>query len=350
MNTGISVAVRRAVIETNLEQCRDTAARSFVEIGRWLNAAKSEGVVEHGEWAAWVAQHAGMNERTAQRCMQAARELPEGSALEMLGITKLRALLTLPAGEREEAAREMDAANATSAQVERAVAERNQARRDRDEALRLVEQQKKRIELLNQKQHAAVDAAVRDAVKTEREEARAQMEAVQRDLSQRESRIAGLRREKTLAEKNAQRAEQALGEVRGALMNVENERMALRAQLEEANAGGGISEEARAQIEALSRRHAQAEAEIDRLTELLDEAQTAAARGSLAAEQTVSPVTRILSAIGGLMAHAGHAPGELADLRSPLGAEDRAILISQAETVGQWAMQIIAICGGGGAQ
>ena len=53
MSTEISVAVRRAVIETNLERCRDRAAQNLVEIGRWLNAAKEEGVVPHGQWTAW---------------------------------------------------------------------------------------------------------------------------------------------------------------------------------------------------------------------------------------------------------------------------------------------------------
>lgn len=346
MSTEISVAVRRAVIETNLEQCRDSAARSFVEIGRWLNAAKAEGVVEHGEWGAWVAQHAGMNERTAQRCMQAARELPPGSALERLGMTKIRALLTLPAGEREQAAEEMDAAHATSAEVERAVAERNAARRNRDEALRLVEQQKKHIVMLRDKQHVAVDAAVKDAIRVEREEARDELEAMRRDLKQKENRISDLRKEREQAGKETEKIADELGVLRCTLLTVENERMALRAQLEEARAGGGISSEARAQIEELSRRHAQAEAEIDRLTELLDEAQTAAARGNMAGGEVRSPVTTILSAIGALMAEAGRAPGELARMASPIDTETAQLLAGQARIVGQWAMSVINACGG----
>ena len=81
-----------------------------------------------------------MNERTAQRCMQAARELPEGSPLEALGLAKIRALLTLPEGEREQAARDMDAGNLSSREVESRV---QALRKERDEALRLVGEQKR---------------------------------------------------------------------------------------------------------------------------------------------------------------------------------------------------------------
>ena len=62
-----------------------------------------------------------------------------------------------------------------------------------------------------------------------------------------------------------------------------------------------------------------------------------------------SPSATILSAIGALMAQAGHAPGELARV---LGMDDetRAILCGQARLVGQWAMQILAACGEGDGQ
>ena len=73
-----------------------------------------------------------MNERTAQRVMRIARELPAGSTLASLGVAKLSALLTLPEGEREEAAREMDAEHLTSREVEERV---RAIRQERDEAL-----------------------------------------------------------------------------------------------------------------------------------------------------------------------------------------------------------------------
>ena len=113
MLTGEKLA-RRQQIEIRIEAYRDNATSSLLEIGRQLNAAKDEGVVPHGEWGAWVAEHAFMSERTAQAWMQAARELPPGSPLERLGIAKIRTLLTLPAGDREETAEKIGAQELSS--------------------------------------------------------------------------------------------------------------------------------------------------------------------------------------------------------------------------------------------
>lgn len=315
MSTEISVTVRRAVIETNLEQCRDRAAQNLVEIGRWLNAAKAEGVVPHGEWTAWVQKHAGMNERTAQRCMQAAREIPEGSPLEMLGPAKIRALLTLPESEREQAAQNMDAAGLSSREVENRV---QALRRERDEALRLIAEQKRRLQGMEEEKKQAV----RDA-----------KEEMQRNAHD--------------------RAQKRMDETALALTRSEAERVQLMARIQELETGAGISPKAQQEIERLNGRigelkqaNEQAEREIDQLTQALDEAQTAAARGSMASEEVTSPQMRILSGIGALMAQAGRAPGDLARLASPIDEEDRALLIRQAQLVGEWAMRIIAVCGG----
>ena len=56
---------RRREIEVHIEAHRDAAAGNLLEVGRWLNAAKDENVVPHGEWTAWVAEHAALGERTA---------------------------------------------------------------------------------------------------------------------------------------------------------------------------------------------------------------------------------------------------------------------------------------------
>lgn len=327
MSTEISVAVRRAVIETNLERCRDRAAQNLVEIGRWLNAAKEEGVVPHGQWTAWVQEHAGMNERTAQRCMQAARELPEGSPLEALGLSKIRALLTLPEGEREQAARDMDAGNLSSREVESRV---QALRKERDEALRLVGEQKR----LRQKQEEEVnrlDGLLRSATEGQKN--------ISRQLDQSHDQAEEWR-------KRAEAKEKEVVMLRGLLADA--------MQSAEEKGESGAAAEARAEIDrlsalvnTLSQEREKAEREIDQLTEALDEAQTAVARGSMASDEVSSPQARILSGIGALMTQAGRAPGDLARLASPIDEEDRALLIRQAQLVGEWAMRIIAICGGG---
>lgn len=295
----MDMTVRRAVIESRIERCRDTAAENLLEVGRLLNAAKAEGLVPHGEWTAWVQEHAAMSERVAQRWMQAAREIPAGSPLAALGATKIRALLTLPAGEREEVAEQIGAASATSAEVEARV---RAIRQERDEALRVM-----------------------GALRKEIGEARAQAEASREASARSEAQRMDMARQKAQAEEQA------------ALAQAEAEQRAREAAAQESAA-------LRTRIAALERERAQQEAEIDRLCEALDEAQVSAARVRTDGDAVRSPVSRILSAIGALMTEAGRAPGDLARLASPLSEEDCAMLSRQAQVIGEWAMQIIAVC------
>lgn len=72
----------------------------YIGIGRTLIEAKEADVVPHGEWEAWVTRTTGLNPRQAQRCMQAAREIKDGSALARLEMSK--ALLVLQSGLNEE--------------------------------------------------------------------------------------------------------------------------------------------------------------------------------------------------------------------------------------------------------
>lgn len=72
----------------------------YIGIGRTLIEAKEADVVPHGEWEAWVTRTTGLNPRQAQRCMQAAREIKDGSALTRLEMSK--ALLVLQSGLNEE--------------------------------------------------------------------------------------------------------------------------------------------------------------------------------------------------------------------------------------------------------
>ncbi len=356
MSTEISVAVRRAVIETNLEQCRDAAASSFIQIGRWLNRAKDEGVVPHGEWLAWVAEHAGMNERSAQRCMQIAREVPEGSLLEGMNMTKVRALLTLPQAEREDAAREMGAQEASSGEVERRV---RALREERDEALRLVGEQKKAAQRARQEADRAQDRAVQEAIAAERKD-REELLGERRELLRTIERNKKSAADMAAREKEmGKRVDFLTEEVRRAarykeeLFAAQSDMRMLRDQLARAQAGSSIGplvqarlDEQQARIEELKETLRERESEIDSLSEQLDDAQMQAARGGMTGEMRIAPDTRILSAIGALMAEAGKCIGELREQMDTIDAQTRELLIGQASMVGTWAMNIIAACGG----
>ena len=82
------------------------AARNLLGVGRCLNEARENDLVPHGQWEAWVRKTTGMEIRKAQRLMQAAREVQEGSVLSSLPMSKITAILALPEAQREEVAQQ----------------------------------------------------------------------------------------------------------------------------------------------------------------------------------------------------------------------------------------------------
>ena len=80
------------------------AYANILEVGRCLIEAKESGLVPHGQWVEWVKRTAGMSDRTAQRLMQAARDVSPDSAMARLPISKITAILALPEPQREAVA------------------------------------------------------------------------------------------------------------------------------------------------------------------------------------------------------------------------------------------------------
>lgn len=170
MSTEISVNVRRAYIETNLEQCKKNIALSMWQIGNLLNQAKDEGVVPHGEWTAWATTHSGLNERGVQLAMRQARELAQDSPLLELDDSKINALIRIPAEEREAFAVRIDAENATSREVTEAVAqyrrELAEVKKERNALIDKAAEKTKEVERLRgevKKQTRAAESALREA-------------------------------------------------------------------------------------------------------------------------------------------------------------------------------------------
>lgn len=338
MENQISVDARRAFIETNLAACKRSIAMSLWQIGTLLCQAKDEGVVPHGEWTAWATAHSGLNERGVQYAMRQARELSADSPLLALDDSKINALLRIPAGEREEFAERIDAKGSSSREVADAVA---QYRRERDEALRLVGEQKKRMAEMDRERNEQV-CSIQSTVQKERASA------------------TNLRYQLNQERKDRANVEQALRQesdtLRAEMLKSETERAVLMQQLEVERAkpaSGPDPEQAQridqleTQLKSRDQIIRDQEREIDHLSEALDEAQTAAMRGGMAGEnERTSPVTLILSAIGALMTQAGHAPAELMRMQG-LDEETRTLLAGQARMAGQWAMQVLSACGEG---
>lgn len=334
MSTQITVnaQIRRAEIEAHMRHCRIEVLRNLVEIGRWLNIAKQEGVVPHGQWMQWAQEHSGLSERDMQRSMQLAREVPEGSPLERLGVTKISALITLPAAEREEFAERIGADKLSSREVDAAV---KAARAERDEALRVVGEQKKRLrEMAQDKDKLITDAIARTRVDVTREK---------------ENEIHRLESLAKSADLGRKQTELLLDDTREVLASAKAHIKELEQRLEQERMQKAMPDPAQVlEISKLRETIEKKEREIDRLSDELDAAQTAAMRGGMSGNaDRPSPSTVILSSIGALMAQAGRAPGELARQQGMMDAETREILCGQARLIGQWAMQILAACGEG---
>lgn len=87
--------------EARIHLYKEQIGVGYIGIGRTLNEAKAAGVVPHGQWETWVTETTGLTPRQAQRCMKAATEIRDGSAMAQLEMSK--ALLLLGSGLDEDA-------------------------------------------------------------------------------------------------------------------------------------------------------------------------------------------------------------------------------------------------------
>lgn len=134
-------------LELRIRDQRERFTQGLLEVGRCLNEAKDAEIVPHGYWVDWVAANTGLNIRSAQRLMRAAREIPKTSALSLLDFSKVSALLALPAEEREEFARDADAEHATLRQLEQAIREKKEAEQRAEAAEREMRDAKLRAKI-----------------------------------------------------------------------------------------------------------------------------------------------------------------------------------------------------------
>ena len=98
-------ALTLADYEARIHLYKEQIGTGYIGIGRTLLEAKEAKVVPHGQWETWVTETTGLTPRQAQRCMQAATEIREGSAMARLEMSK--ALLLLGSGLDEEAREEI---------------------------------------------------------------------------------------------------------------------------------------------------------------------------------------------------------------------------------------------------
>lgn len=323
MSTEISVNVRRAYIETNLEQCKKNIALSMWQIGNLLNQAKDEGVVPHGEWTAWATAHSGLNERGVQLAMRQARELAQDSPLLELDDSKINALIRIPAEEREAFAARIDAERATSREVTEAVA---QYRRE------LADIRKERNALIDKAAEKGEEVKRLRGEAREKDKAREQLakdherykDWAQKVILQKTAEIEALKgQEKSRAGDDAK--------VKTLTAEVEK----LKDQLQAAENNTTLADSERA---AYERRIEQLEDELDAADM---RANVSTMRGG---GQAVDPISTINAAIGTMIASAGGSVAALGAVQMDDGT--RQMLISHAVTLRTMAQTILDAIGG----
>lgn len=323
MSTEISVNVRRAYIETNLEQCKRNIALSMWQIGNLLNQAKDEGVVPHGEWTAWATTHSGLNERGVQLAMRQARELAQDSPLLELDDSKINALIRIPAEEREAFAARIDAENATSREVTEAVA---QYRRELDD--------------VRKERNALIDKAAEkgDEVKRLRGEAREKDKA--REKMEKDHERYRDWAQKVILQKTAeiealkgQEKSRAGDDAKVKTLTAEVEK--LKDQLQAAENNTTLADSERS---AYERRIEQLEDELDAADM---RANVSTMRGG---GQAVDPISTINAAIGAMIASAGGSVAALGAVQMDDGT--RQMLMSHAVTLRTMSQAILDAIGG----
>lgn len=157
---------------------KEQIGTGYIGIGRTLNEAKAAGVVPHGEWEAWVTRTTGLTARQAQRCMQAANEIREGSALARLEMSK--ALLLLQSGLDDETREDVAGRAAEEGATVRQLREEIRQLKDRQEAEQEEAAEAVKALKLQVTQEAGAAAEIRIALKqatAERDSLAQQMKA-----------------------------------------------------------------------------------------------------------------------------------------------------------------------------
>ena len=132
-----------AEIETIKRQTQHMMLAASVEIGRRLVEAKE--LVDHGNWAQWLKEKVNYSQSTADNLMKIFREYGDeqislsgtskSQAFGNLSYSQAVALFALPADEREDFAKENNVEDMTSRQLRDAIKAKEQAEKEKADAL-----------------------------------------------------------------------------------------------------------------------------------------------------------------------------------------------------------------------
>ena len=200
-------ALTLADYEARIHLYKEQIGTGYIGIGRTLLEAKEAKVVPHGQWESWVQETTGLTPRQAQRCMQAATEIKDGTMMARLEMSKALLLLSsgLDAEQQEEIAGRAVEEGATVKdlreqlrQAKLQIVQETGAAVEIREALKKAEEERDQIEgqmrEMDRAWRARLDEALEsgyqrgsldgqaEALKQAREEAREQLKAKQAEI------------------------------------------------------------------------------------------------------------------------------------------------------------------------
>lgn len=279
-------------ITAEIIRLKQDAGSAILSIGDRLMEAKA--VLSHGEWLPWLTERVEFSERTAQNFMRLAREWSNPQALADLGATKALTLLALPPEERETfmtenhlvGGQEKTVVDMTSRELEKAIRERDEARRAAESALadaKTAEESRAKMEA-----DMAALKALCDSSAGEAEQAAADLLAARKELEELQKRPVDVAVETVVdqeAVENA-RAEAIAGmtarvdQAEAARKEAERRRKEAEQALSEAKKQAGANaaamaraEKAEAEKQALDEARKKAEAEKQPLEDALKKAE-----------------------------------------------------------------------------
>ena len=172
--TGRNINTITAEIVTISNQAAQMVYMSMVEIGRRLVEAKS--MVDHGEWGDYLKNEVQFSQRTANNFMRVYERSQDGSNSQTfanLSYSKVVKLLALPEGELEEFAQNHDLEHMSVRELDKAIKERDEEKRLRQEAEEKADRSAKAAEFAQgaadrlQKQNERLKKELKDAEEAE---------------------------------------------------------------------------------------------------------------------------------------------------------------------------------------
>ena len=285
------------------------AGEDILEIGKRLIEVKAQ--LGHGEWIPYLRDKVDFSERTARDMMRLAKEYSNRQTFADFGAQKALQLLALSAEEREDFIAQNDIENMSVRQLKEAIKAKEEAERERDEALGKLKDAEMELEEQLEEQQRVYDV---------------DMESVQAKLRE--------------ACDNAEQARRAKAELEAKLKELDKPRPADEKELDAARKEA--AEKARAEeAEKLKAQIEKAEQAAKKANEEKTKAEQAAAAAMAAYDQAAQVEAKEKEILN----------GEIADLRKKLamaGSSEMTIFKVHFEAMQEQANKMIECIGRAG--